>query len=751
MDSAKFQLRSTVDQVIAKFESIIESRDVEIANLKRLNEESNHLIAQLRKKADVSLQSFEGSNPPIQLSLSEQCKDHKLCHAKLRQSTSRYDKLLGEAQTQTQHARTLESSLEKAQAKIREWQAYFQSQTAKSFARPTNKTRKSNLTSCKSPFKNAKAAASVTSSVNDTSDEQSITRSTSKIVPRDGLSSSYNGNRDQCSSPCLPPYFSADSRAFDKTTKLLTDNANKYAQTDKDEAPTSVSTEVMADSINEEPATLDLLEINGFLTQLPKQNPKVISSPSSETANPDCLQRKQKGGSPGTPISLTDESSGPVLRPSSFSEGLSFGTIALDRSLQAGRHESPRKRKLDIYARQHSILDMCQSDKRSASEPPATQLSRPATQRHEKPVKISPLHEIDGNVRRTPKTNFRDRDEPSSKKQKTRQQKAIEAIGEIAEDGDDHIGRKSPRTAKDPIRQDWNKRFFDMLEGKPPDYPVLTSPLNLQRSKKQKTRTPVHETQSAATIQESSPNKDRIQSTAGRRSASKGSSAAQKIHNPDKRFSLDTPTVKSPKPKRAQIAANPVDGPLRSRPLDQLSLEHFKINPAKNDGLPFAYTDVVRNRAQRQCLPGCTRPDCCGDQFRALAAHLPPGLSASSTTDATTDADTRLLCTYLGEPLSTAHNPHPSPTILALSEAERARLLQEARTKDTADRFGKMHRRRHARAPTPPGFWETDIPGTQEMEEERREARERVREIVRERWLEARRGRGKGVWMFVDE
>ena len=69
--------------------------------------------------------------------------------------------------------------------------------------------------------------------------------------------------------------------------------------------------------------------------------------------------------------------------------------------------------------------------------------------------------------------------------------------------------------------------------------------------------------------------------------------------------------------------ASPSDEPLRARPCNRLSLEDFKINPAENSGLTYAYKDVVRGHSARKCLPGCTRPECCGTKFRALAADLP--------------------------------------------------------------------------------------------------------------------------------
>ncbi|KKY28842.1 putative peroxisomal membrane protein pex16 [Phaeomoniella chlamydospora] len=188
----------------------------------------------------------------------------------------------------------------------------------------------------------------------------------------------------------------------------------------------------------------------------------------------------------------------------------------------------------------------------------------------------------------------------------------------------------------------------------------------------------------------------------------------------------------------------PEDEPLRARPLNRLSLQDFKINAAVNDGLNYAYSDVVRGRSARKCLPGCTRPECCGTKFLTLASDLPSStFLPTNPHSSTTDPDTALLLSYLSFP-STSSLDQFSPT-------ERQTLLLQAKTKAAADKFGKMHR--HAWQPqrqrSPPGFWRTDIPETQEMEENRRKAEEIEREVVEERWREAMKVGGR--WMFRDE
>jgi hypothetical protein len=82
-----------------------------------------------------------------------------------------------------------------------------------------------------------------------------------------------------------------------------------------------------------------------------------------------------------------------------------------------------------------------------------------------------------------------------------------------------------------------------------------------------------------------------------------------------------------------------------------------------------------------------------------------------------------------------------------LSAEERESLLHEARARRMASLYSK-HRHDHQRPSTPPGFWRTDMPDTQELEHDREVANNLEREKVKERYREAMRG---GMWKFADE
>jgi hypothetical protein len=178
----------------------------------------------------------------------------------------------------------------------------------------------------------------------------------------------------------------------------------------------------------------------------------------------------------------------------------------------------------------------------------------------------------------------------------------------------------------------------------------------------------------------------------------------------------------------------PEDEPYRARPLHRLGLSHFKINPASNQGLDYAYSTVVRKKDDRKCISGCTRPGCCGDRFRAMAR-----LGGMPQTNSTEPENQRLLEEYIGE------DRH---LLKELSDQGRERLLVEARARVIANQYGR-HRHTHQRPQTPPGFWRTDMPDTQELEADREAASRLERDKVEERYREAMRP--GGLWTWADE
>lgn len=177
--------------------------------------------------------------------------------------------------------------------------------------------------------------------------------------------------------------------------------------------------------------------------------------------------------------------------------------------------------------------------------------------------------------------------------------------------------------------------------------------------------------------------------------------------------------------------------PLRSRPLDKLEPGDFVINSNHNQGLGFAFNDVVRGKEKRRCLQGCTKPECCGNAFRTFIQMTndnrgPPTMSQE-------EADEKLLEEFLGD------NAHK---IQNMSRDERDELLLQAKTRELANTSGK-HRYVHERRRSPVGFWQTDFPSTQEHAEQLEAARVAKREEVEKRYAQAMRP--GAMWKFRDE
>lgn len=184
-------------------------------------------------------------------------------------------------------------------------------------------------------------------------------------------------------------------------------------------------------------------------------------------------------------------------------------------------------------------------------------------------------------------------------------------------------------------------------------------------------------------------------------------------------------------PKRSLLSTER-QSPLREKPVRELRVHDFKPNPVYNHGYTYAFSETVRKRGDRMCLPGCTNTDCCGSDFRRLAEALHE-LPASQ--------EEAMLEEYLGDAYDTVVSTQMAPD-------ERAELVLQARTKKIAKESGK-HREAYERRKTPPGYWRVDFPSTQEQQRDRERAKEQEIKTVQERWLEAQKKGGR--WIFRDE
>lgn len=384
-------------------------------------------------------------------------------------------------------------------------------------------------------------------------------------------------------------------------------------------------------------------------------------------------------------------------------------------------------------------------------------------------IRPTTLKEIKNNEQVLPRTSSPSK--PPSKKRRSNDGRGAAAISSIAEDGNDHnwsnetTALKLPRSASpDRSKTSAYRRLDNLLKEPSPAKHILARPsprttklmdeylLNAAASAKTKKKDQLDamrlskdknwEWYESGEALLDSVGSQRPQPTRKvvQQSPDSDDAALQPQHEPG-------PTLLPPKRK---LSDGPGDEePFRSRPLHRLDLHHFKINPQANAGVDYAYTDVIRNQDQRKCLPGCTRPECCGGKFRALAGTLPKLTANSkqvlgigpSDNASSQEVDDDILHNFLG--------PGSEEKIRTLTSVARENLLLEAKTKIAADKYGKMHRHAYERPKSPPGFWRTEMPGTQEEVVDRLDAKKREREEVSRRYREAVKGGGR--WMFADE
>jgi len=111
--------------------------------------------------------------------------------------------------------------------------------------------------------------------------------------------------------------------------------------------------------------------------------------------------------------------------------------------------------------------------------------------------------------------------------------------------------------------------------------------------------------------------------------------------------------------------------------------------------------------------------------------------------DVNEDENTHILRAYLGDSFDRNR-------LECMGVLERRELLLEAKTKLLAQQFGR-HRGAYRRERSPPGFWRTDMPTTQELQEDREEAWKMERAKVEDRYREAMQPDRRGAWLFRDE
>ncbi|EUC38431.1 hypothetical protein COCCADRAFT_32372 [Bipolaris zeicola 26-R-13] len=425
-------------------------------------------------------------------------------------------------------------------------------------------------------------------------------------------------------------------------------------------------------------ATMDLDDPASNLLQTPRHNRRRLSIPTTSTETP---RRRRCNSAPSTQEVKSENGADQVLVPN---HPIRLTTESL------------------------MLSEVTSAETRAFSEP------MEPTQ-----VETNVLKSIDPNI-----VNSVSEDPPNKRSRNTgsRYQQKHEYLLESNEAPPllDNELRLSPNSA----RARMNQRLRDLKDlqtpSKAPSKTLQTSPI--------KVKTEQSSFPSSSSRTTHTPGLEKKSS----KPASKRRSDSREYPTPDRPIWTMKPpeTRSSTRKKRGSSSKEQI--PLREKPVTELSIQDFKPNPAYNQGYSYAFSETVRKRGDRMCLPGCTNPQCCGSTFRTFAAAQAP-LNASQ--------EEALLEDYLGEAYSKSQ-------LTQMSSEERQELVLQARTRKMAKESGK-HREAYQRRRTPPGFWRVDFPTTQEREEDRARAKEQERSEIHERWIEANRRGGK--WIFRDE
>ena len=449
----------------------------------------------------------------------------------------------------------------------------------------------------------------------------------------------------------------------------------------------------------------------------------VMPPPRRIKEEPGSLERP---GSAEQPLELrSDDWSSPTSKARTF-----FRAETSDLDAMRGTFQTPRKRKLREDSRSRAKSEersmamlrpslVHTSSSLSDSDIPELPQLPAASERADtvaKKIQTAPAPKTNT----TPKTRSHDRQRgalnqispnvstvsSTTRKRRRISQEAADKVSMLAEDGDETSNQITPKAEFGTAKAPGSPRLSNLLENPTP----ARKPLQSRRP---------------------TPN------TAKRARAQHPQAEAPPQVQPQPMSSKKTPlyTSKYARPREIEKSPppiNPDSEPLRSKPKHLLKPQDFRINP-NYAGSSFAFVQPMNrlSKADRRCLPSCIDPACCGEFLDAARNNLLPRSKRS---------DTELLRDMFGL----------SPEDLAVHYPvwQREDVIFQARAQAFANEHGR-HRKTFARAATPPGYWRTGMPSTQEEEEDRRKADEAEKIKVNGMWLEAMKGGGR--WRFKDE
>lgn len=440
-------------------------------------------------------------------------------------------------------------------------------------------------------------------------------------------------------------------------------------------------------------------------------------------------QERQKlmAASKPSPLNLLSHQRSTSLPPVAKDDAGNRPSLRLDGGLKPVHHDVDEEM-------------MLPQDDRALSEPTAVDCGKHDTPSRSNATRV--LHPISTNQKVLPRTS--DIHQKTKRRDRDRGAKALYVV---AEDGNFSSTTEKPLSRRNSSNAD----LLDHLLDEPaPTRKQLTSP-----AAKNSTR---HGRRIPPELPSLSPNKEnrnppihsdfkQLPTPCTTRSKNLASETPFDSNRKRKNAADNvTPSRGRPDPPSRSNGALPRP-PLRSKPVDALNMDDFRLNPKAKGGLDLAYADPIRGKEARSHMDGCTDPKCanCGDQLQALAAELDFTFGShlfASTQDENLTNEEKLIKFYLGDTFDLEE-------VQAMKQEEKTHMILQAKTKLLANSVGRHKIRPMGRAKSPPGFWNFDMPTTQQLEAQREEADARQKEVIAERRREAMRPGGR--WTFRDE
>jgi len=198
-----------------------------------------------------------------------------------------------------------------------------------------------------------------------------------------------------------------------------------------------------------------------------------------------------------------------------------------------------------------------------------------------------------------------------------------------------------------------------------------------------------------------------------------------------------------PPNKQACLNANAHAMRLRDKPVSELTIADFKVNPLHNQGYDYNFNEAARLNDPKD-LRGCMDPKCCLPTLLALANQTELNASRpiyphSQEYAGLTDEEYTVK-QHMGRSWNLER-------VRTMTSEEFQEKLLDARVHLLSREYG-LHKKVSHRPQSPPGLWDTEMETTQEMLEKQVAEAKYNLEKVKERYAEAVRG---GRWIFRDE